>query len=98
MIKLRQTLDDLVVEIEAENPRQAIAEMAFWSGLPSQCPMCDAPLRFFYRDPSGNKYYGQRCTGKVPHEANLGIFKEGQGLFYKGDRAFETAYGFSDED
>ena len=97
MIKLRQTLGDLTVEVEADTPTKAISQLNFWNSLPPVCPDCESELRLFFKNPSGNEYYGLRCIGPVPHEANFGIRKEDRGLYYKGDESFEIAYGFRPE-
>lgn len=79
------------VEIEAENARDIVEKAAFWHALPSDCPICHEPVRFFYREPKDNSYWGMHCLGTPKHETNFGVYKEiAKGLYYKGDKDWHT--------
>jgi hypothetical protein len=77
---------------EASDIKTAIESISFLHGLPEKCPVCEAPIHFFYRSPQGNAYYGLICVGAPAHEVNFGQHKEGGSLFYKGDGAWELEY------
>ena len=76
----------------ASDIKTAIESIAFLHGLPQKCPVCDAPIHFFFRSPKGYSYYGLVCDGAPKHEVNFGQHKEGGGLFYEGDGKWELEY------
>lgn len=83
---------NVTVEIANDNIKRLIEQAAFWSELPSVCPLCKAPLVFFHRNPQDNDFWGQVCTGPVKHESSFGVYKkEEMGLYYKGQ--WQDAYG-----
>ena len=82
-IKLSAKLSTgLQVTIEAENQKDAIKQLAFFSELPSCCPQCQGELKFTYRNVDDNEYFGFKCK-KQGHETSFGQHKSGGGLFYK---------------
>jgi len=98
---------DLTIQIQGENQRELIEGIAFWSQLPTTCPMCGASVYLFHRQPQGYDYYGLKCVGEAgdgvnAHECNFGIYREGDGsLFYKAD-SWQDAWvpqggGYSDD-
>ena len=90
MIRLSAKLSNgLQVTIEAENQKEAIKQMAFFSELPSYCPECQGELKFTYRKVDDNEYYGIKCkTGN--HETSFGQHKAGGSLFYKRNMVWKT--------
>jgi hypothetical protein len=82
----------------AETQKTLIEGIAFWQSLPTACPMpgCGAPLHFTARHPQNFHYYGLRCEGPKPHEANLGERKDGTSLYAKDD-GWKDAYGGDQE-
>lgn len=89
--------DSIGFEMEVSDPKQAIVELAFWTGLPTNCPLCGADVRFFHRSPQEFNYYGLFCLGKVTHETNFGQKKIGGGLFYKGAHSWRESAGYTEE-
>ncbi len=83
----------ITVEIASDNIKEIIEQASFWSSLPSNCPICQAPVVFFHRlTKDDDSYWGQTCTGQTTHEANFGVYKkEARGFYYKGQ--WEKAYG-----
>jgi hypothetical protein len=80
---------NITIEIDGNNAKEIIVQAAFWNSLPHECPLCNAPVQLFHRDPQDNDYYGLKCTGERPHQTNFGIYKElSKGLFYKGDKSW----------
>lgn len=79
------TAGGATLEFEATDEKKAIESLAFWQGLPKICPLCAAPVHFFFRSPQNNDYYGLVCVGTPAHETNFGQYKTGGGLYYKGD-------------
>jgi hypothetical protein len=78
-------MDNITVEFESADVADIIKRAAFWSELPKVCPLCQAPIVFFYRNPKDNDYYGLHCTGPRPHETNFGQYKlTEKGFYYKG--------------
>lgn len=77
---------------EASDIKTAIESIAFLHGLPKTCPVCEAPIHFFFRSPKGYSYYGLVCEGAPAHEVNFGQHKEGGSLFYEGDGKWELEY------
>jgi hypothetical protein len=67
----------LNVKVSAETSEEAIAEAAFWSSLPNDCPKCGAGLGFRHRDGRGkasNKPYDYKeliCKGSPQHYVQL---------------------------
>lgn len=91
--------DSLMLEWECAGIKPLIESIAFLHELPRTCPVpisddteCGAPLRFFFRSPQGNSYYGLICQGSPAHECNFGQHKEGGTLYYKGDGEFQIAF------
>jgi hypothetical protein len=79
----------LGVKVEGNNEREVIQAGAFFHELPSNCPVCKAPVVLSYRQPQGFTYYGLKCTGNPSHESKFGQHKEGGTLYYKNEwRAF----------
>jgi hypothetical protein len=80
----------MTIQVAADTQKDLIAQIAFWSQLPTTCPMCGAAVFLYHRQPQGYDYYGLRCVGDDEghdcHECNFGQYKEGGGaLFYKAD-------------
>jgi len=98
---------DLTIQVAAENQKDLIEQIAFWSQLPTACPMCGASVYLYHRQPQGYDYYGLKCVGEEgdgtnAHECNFGQYKEGGGaLFYKADSWADAwvpqADGYSDD-
>lgn len=82
----------IALKWDADNLKSFIESVAFLHSLPKVCPVCEAPLRFFFRSPKGFNYYGLHCEGSPKHEVNFGQHKEGGGLFYEGDEKFELEF------
>lgn len=79
----------LGVRVEGNNEREVIQAGAFFHELPSNCPLCKAPVVLSFRQLQGYTYYGLKCTGNPSHESNFGQHKEGGTLYYKNEwRAF----------
>jgi hypothetical protein len=84
---------NMSVEIHSDSIKQVIEQAAFWNSLPAACPLCNAPVAFFHRDPKDNDYWGLNCTGPVTHESNFGVYKTTEkGFYYKGTRSWTKAY------
>jgi hypothetical protein len=75
--------DATIVKVRSDSQRDVIEQAAFFSDLPSACPVCREPVKFTSRRPSGYEYYGLRCTGRPSHETTFGVHREGGTLFYK---------------
>lgn len=83
---------NMTVEVTSESVKDLIRQAAFWTDLPTVCPLCGSSLVLYHRDPQDNDYWGQACTGPVTHEANFGVNKnEEKGLYYKGE--WQDAFG-----
>lgn len=99
MIKLRINLEGIgVVEFQGETRQELVEEAAFWSELPSHCPLCRAAVRLCHRIAQDFHFYGLKCRGKVSHESNFGTTKKSLRLFYKGPSSWREAYGATDEE
>ncbi len=97
MIKLSARLSsNMQITIEAENPKEAIRQLAFFSELPTCCPRCQGDLKFTHRTVDGNDYYGIKCK-KDGHETTFGQHKDGIGLFYKSGMEWKTYREIKDE-
>jgi hypothetical protein len=84
MIELVINKKTHVIKIQGDNAKDVIKQAAFFEELPTGCPECGANVRFTYRVPDGNEFYGLICEGKVSHETTFGIYKDSKrGLFYK---------------
>ena len=76
--------DGASVTVTGDGEKEVVKQAAFWSALPTACPVCGAGLRLTYREPNGKfAYYGLRCAGAPSHEADFGQHTDGEGLFYK---------------
>jgi len=85
-----------VIEVEANDKKELIKKIGFFSGVPTQCGLCDSTdLKFFQRSPGGNLYLGMACSG-CGAEFNFSQHKDGGGLFIKGDQQWRPAYGGND--
>jgi hypothetical protein len=74
--------------LEAEDPKDVLEQAAVFLELPSQCPLCHAPVRPFFRRAPDSKgkvwpYWGLVCTGPIRHENTFGQHAEDNRLFYK---------------
>lgn len=86
MQKIVIALGAFTVEVSEENQKDLIRQAAFWSEIPKSCPLCNADLRFSYRSPQDNQYWGMQCLGPVTHEVNFGVYKDANlGLYYKDE-------------
>ena len=65
--------DRITLTLESADMRELVRTGSFWSELPSQCPICQAPVQLMYRNPQDNEYFGMQCTGPTKHETNFGI-------------------------
>jgi hypothetical protein len=79
----------LAIEVTADNPKDLIEELAFFSELPKACPICGAGVGFTHRTPKGFNFYGLLCDGTPQHESTFGQHKDGGGLFYKNSEPWE---------
>lgn len=85
--------DSVTLTWECAGIKAFIESISFLHELPKTCPVCQAPVHFFYRNPSGNSYYGLRCDGGPAHESNMGQHKPPlDTLYYKGDGSWELEY------
>jgi hypothetical protein len=84
------------VEVEASNPKGVIEQASFWSSLPQTCPVCGSSLSLDFHEDK-YKFYSLLCSGPTRHRSNLGQYKSGDGLFYKGDWEINKR-GLGDED
>jgi hypothetical protein len=91
---------NLEVHLEAEDMKGIIAQAAFLTQLPTECPKCGEKVSFFHRVAKGYHFYGLRCEGTPVHEANFGQHLDGGSLFYKNDWVIAQIQGsgHSDED
>lgn len=72
------------VTLERSDVKTLIKDAAFFSELPSQCPLCQSTVHFTHRTAQEFDYYGLRCTGNTPHETTFGEYKDStRGFFYK---------------
>lgn len=78
--------------VTGDDIKKVVEEAAFFSELPSECPICGSPTGFRYRNPKDFTYFGMRCTGETTHECNFGQRRDGSGLFYKGKDSWEKEY------
>lgn len=99
-IKIRQSVGLFTVEVQADNNREALDELAFWNDLPDNCPKCNTPVRVFHRTPKDPKtgkpldYFGLVCIGEPRHESTFGThFNDQKTQFYKGERSWKLVYG-----
>ena len=93
--------DRITLTLESADMRELVRTGSFWSELPSQCPICQAPVQLMYRNPQDNEYFGMQCTGPTKHETNFGIYKESsKGLYYKREwhAAFQGRQVYGDQD
>lgn len=77
--------DSAVAKVRGESQREIIQMAAFFSELPTVCPVCQARVQFTSRHPQGYDYYGMRCAGKPSHETTFGAHREGGTLYYKAN-------------
>lgn len=85
--------DSVTLTWDCAGIKSFIESISFLHELPKLCPVCQAPVHFFYRNPSGNSYYGLKCDGAPAHECNMGQHKPPlDTLYYKGDGAWELEY------
>lgn len=89
-IKAEIRVGNLLIEAEAENNRLMIEQLAFWSSLPEECPLCQQALSFHHRKPKNKQgvqvdYYEMLCAGNPQHRASLHQHNTpGKELYYKG--------------
>lgn len=76
--------DKLTLSGEVQKLQHIVRLMSFLEELPDHCPICEAEVHFFYRNPKDYDYYGLRCKGTPAHETNFGQKKKTGELFYKG--------------
>jgi hypothetical protein len=75
------------IKVSAEDSKDLIQQMAFFTAIPSKCDICGASLHFSFRNPDPKvKYWGVVCEGQIPHTLNFGVHTdEGKGLFVKDE-------------
>jgi hypothetical protein len=75
------------VNIQAEDSKSLIQQLAFFTAIPQQCDICGAPLHFSFRNPDPKvKYWGVECEGVTRHTLNFGVHSEEEkGLFIKDE-------------
>jgi len=79
-----QVTPRLVVHVDDVNVKNLVEQAAFWSMLPSKCPVCNSEVVFTYRHPQDYEYYGMQCNGIERHEVTFGEYKDqAKGLYYK---------------
>jgi hypothetical protein len=78
------------IKVSAEDSKDLIQQMAFFTAIPSTCDICGASLHFSFRNPDPKvKYWGVVCEGNIPHTLNFGVHTdEGKGLFVKDEWEF----------
>lgn len=85
--------DSVTLTWDCAGVKAFIESISFLHELPKVCPVCDAPVHFFYRNPQGNSYYGLKCDGAPAHESNMGQHKPpADTLYYKGDGSWELEF------
>jgi hypothetical protein len=75
------------VNVQAEDSKTLIQQLAFFTAIPQQCDICNAELHFSFRNPDPKvKYWGVECEGQVKHTLNFGVHSEEEkGLFVKDE-------------
>jgi hypothetical protein len=75
------------VNIQAEDSKTLIQQLAFFTAIPQQCDICAAELHFSFRNPDPKvKYWGVECEGTTRHTLNFGVHSEEEkGLFIKDE-------------
>lgn len=85
--------DSVTLTWDCAGIKAFIESISFLHELPKTCPVCQAPVHFFYRNPQGNSYYGLKCDGAPAHESNMGQHKPpADTLYYKGDGSWEIEF------
>lgn len=78
--------------VEGDDPRELIRQTTFWRTLPTTCPVCGANVAPRHRKITASSgqnagktfdFYRLVCDGDTPHEATLGQYQDGSGLFYR---------------
>ncbi len=86
MIKLTTRIGKQTFQIDLPTMRDVHKFNKTYGSLPSKCDACGSENVFIsYMNPGGNDYFTIEC-GACGANANFGIHKEGQGLFWKGDK------------
>jgi hypothetical protein len=78
-----------VVEISGDHETDIIKQAAFWSDLPTACPICGAGLRFGYSTPKTFRYFQLICYGDaagVRHSVNLGEKQGSHDLYFDREK------------
>jgi hypothetical protein len=75
------------VNIQAEDSKSLIQQLAFFTAIPQQCDICGGELHFSFRNPDPKvKYWGVECEGTIKHTLNFGVHSEEEkGLFIKDE-------------
>lgn len=78
-----------VVEISGDHETDIIKQAAFWSDLPTECPVCKSGLRFGYSTPKTFRYFQLICLGNadgVRHSVNLGEKQGSHDLYFDREK------------
>ena len=86
------------VVLSADDEKEIIRQATFWTSLPPQCPVCGSSVTIYHRKVKSTTaetygkefdYYRLRCAGEPVHEATLGQYQTGVGLFYRGPSSWQ---------
>lgn len=100
-------LNSMQITINADDFKDAIRQVQFFSDLPSECPFseCRSSLVFNYyktKPPGNHEFYGVRCTGEVQHSLNFHEHKENKGFYIMAGEAVDsrrwTVFGERNDD
>jgi len=83
LTRLAINIGSMAVQIEADDPKDALVHASFFAELPTKCPMCGDAVRPFYRQVDKFKYWGLVCSGSEVHENTFGQHQDDGRLFYK---------------
>jgi len=100
MIVFEQRIGKLLVRVEGEDIKELFEQFAFLAELPETCPLCEHDVNLSFHMAKGFSFYGMSCNGRPRHATSFGQFREGGGLFYKGDGSWAEAFqrGGDEED
>ncbi len=86
MINLKITIGRMEIETSTTDLKHLVREAAFFSELPTMCPVCQEEVAFTYRTPKDFEYFGMKCLGTPSHHVNFGEYKDAlKGLYYKNE-------------
>ncbi len=86
MIKVNTRIGKQTLQIELPNMKAVHQFNEVYGGLPTKCDNCQSEnIYISYKNPGDNDYFTIRC-GDCTADANFGIHKKGNTLYWKDEK------------